>query len=183
MPKPSLLDSSDVTYWPSTKLSIEKQVPPVEDITLTCGWVEFGADATPTRSRWTSNNSITRCHSWSQLVGVSVAVRGSGNQLLEESLGPHDPLLSSPAEWERNATIVRGNWGQYVAVCSVSNSPLTHNRFATLSNKMWEVYFSKEVCSFVHYCWLCFRIYMYTYSCTTAIQQWFDCTIARYGYV
>ena len=40
-------------------------------------------------------------------------------------------------------------WGQYVAVCSVSNSPLTHNPFATLSNKVWEVYFSKEVCSFV----------------------------------
>ena len=29
------------------------------------------------------------------------------------------------------------------------NSPLTHNRFATFSNKVWEVYFSKEVCSFV----------------------------------
>ena len=28
---------------------------------------------------------------------------------------------------------VRGTWGQYVAVCSVSNSPLTHNPFATVS--------------------------------------------------
>ena len=51
-----------VTYWPSTKPSIKKQVHPVEDITLTCGRVEFGADATPTRSRCTSNNYITRCH-------------------------------------------------------------------------------------------------------------------------
>ena len=55
-----------------------------------------------------------------------------------------DPRLSSSAEWERSAAIVRGTWGQYVAVCSVSNSPLTHNPFA---NKVWEVYFSKEVCS------------------------------------
>ena len=87
--------------------------------------------------------------SWSQLVGFRVAVRGSENQLLAEGLGPQDARLSSPAEWERNAAIVRGTWGQYVAVCPVSNSPLIHNPFATLSNKVREVYFSKEVCSFV----------------------------------
>ena len=47
---------------------------------------------------------------------------------------------------KRSAAIIRGTGGQYVAVCSVSNSPLTHNPFTTLSNKVWEVYFSKEVC-------------------------------------
>ena len=83
--------------------------------------------------------------SWSQLVGV----RGSENQLPAEGLGSQDSWLSSPAEWERSAAIVRGTWGQYIAVCSVSNSPLTHNPFATLPNKVWEVYFSKEVRSFV----------------------------------
>ena len=46
-----------------------------------------------------------------------------------------------------------------------------HKPFATFSNKVWEVYFSKELSLFVHYCWLCFRIYMYTYSCITAIQH------------
>ena len=42
---------SDLTviYWPS----IDKQVHPVEDMTLTCGQVEFRADVTPTRSRCT----------------------------------------------------------------------------------------------------------------------------------
>ena len=59
-----------VTYWPSTQPSIEKQEHPVEDITLTCGQVEFGADATPTRSRWMSNNYITRCHRQFELIGV-----------------------------------------------------------------------------------------------------------------
>ena len=71
--------------------------------------------------------------SWSQLVGVRVAVRGGENQLPAEGFGLQDPRLSSPAEWERSAAIVRGTWGQYVAVCSVSNSPLTHNPFTTLS--------------------------------------------------
>ena len=80
--------------------------------------------------------------SWGQFVGVRVAVRGSENQLPAEGMDPQDPQLSSPAEWERSAAIARGTWGQYVAVCSVSNSPLSHNPFATLSNKVWEVYFS-----------------------------------------
>ena len=39
-------------------------------ITLTCGRVEFGAIATPTGSRWMSNNYITRCHRQFRLVGV-----------------------------------------------------------------------------------------------------------------
>ena len=53
-------DQTLVTYWSSTQPSIEKLVHPVEDITLTCGRVEFCADATPTRSSWTSNNYIVR---------------------------------------------------------------------------------------------------------------------------
>ena len=64
-------------------------------------------------------------------------------------MGPQDPWLSSPAERERSAAKDKETEGQYVAVCSVSNSPLTHNPFATISNKVWEVYFSKEVCSFI----------------------------------
>ena len=40
------------------------------NITLTCGRVEFGADATPTGSRWMSNNYIIRCHRRFGLVGV-----------------------------------------------------------------------------------------------------------------
>ena len=161
-----------VTYWPSTQLSIEKQVHSVEDLTLTCRRVEFGADATLTRSRWMSNNYITRCHRQFELVGVRVAVRGSENQLSAEGLRPQDPWLSSPAEWERSAAKDRRTWGQYVAVYSVFNSPLTHNPFATLSNKVWEVYFSKEVCSFVIIvdyvsAYICIRIVAFGYITLT----------------
>ena len=138
-----------VTYWSSTQPSIKKHVHPVEVIFFTCERVEIDAIATPTGSRWVSNNDITRCQGWSQLVRVRVAVRGSENQLPAEGLGPPDPRLSCPAEWKRTTAKDRGTLGQYVAVCSVSNSPLTHNPFATLSNKVWEVYFSKEECSFV----------------------------------
>ena len=68
-------------------------------------------------------------------------------------MGPQDPRLSSPAERERSAAKDKGTGGgQYVAVCSVSNSPLTHNPFATISQPFrikCERYFSKEVCSLV----------------------------------
>ena len=54
----------------------------------------------------------------------------TGSQL---RAGPSGSPVEQPAEWERGAAKDRGTWGQYVAVCSVSNSPLTHNPFATLS--------------------------------------------------
>ena len=50
----------------------------------------------------------------------------------QRAMGPRDPQLSSPAERERSAAKDKGTGGQYVAVCSVSNSPLTHNPFTTL---------------------------------------------------
>ena len=93
----------------------------------------------------------------------------------DRGIGLSGPRLSSPAEWGRSAAIVRGTWSQYVAVCSVSNSPLTHNQYQPFrnpfENKVWEVYFSKELRSFVHYCWLCFCMYMNTCSCFMAIQN------------
>ena len=138
-----------------------------QDITLTCERVEFGGDATPTRSRWMTNNYITRCQSWSQQLKFELefeAVRTSSQQ---RAWALRTPQLSSPAKWERSAAIDRGIWGQYVAVGSVYNSPLTHNPF---ENKVWEVYFSKEECSFVII--IHFRLYMYRYSCITAIQQY-----------
>ena len=118
------------------------------------GRVKFGGNATLTGSRCMSNNYITRCHRQFEWVGVSCGWSSScisrqWEPAPSRGLGPQEPRLSSPAEWERSAAKDRGTWGQYVVVCSVSNSPLTHNPFATLSNKVWEVYFSKEVCSFV----------------------------------
>ena len=138
-----------VTYWPLTQLSIEKQVHPVEDITLTCGRVEFGADATPTRSRWASNNYITRCHRQFELVGVSCSWSSSCSSRQWEPApnrgrGLQDPRLSSPAKWERSAAKIGGTGCQYV--CSVSNSPLTHNPFATLLRIKCERYIFQKKC-------------------------------------
>ena len=129
-----------------------------QGITLTCGQVEFGAIAMPTRSRWASNNYITGCHRQLGLVGVSCSWGSSCSSrqwepAQDRGLGPSGPRLSSPAEWERTASIVRGTWGQYVAVCSFSNSLLTHTLLQPFcnpfENKVWEVCFSKEVCSFI----------------------------------
>ena len=140
-----------VRYWTSPSRQSRNRCiqSKISRYNLDRGRAEFSAIATPTGSRWASNNYITQCHRQFELVGVWVTVQDSENQLPAEGLSPQDPWLSSLAEWERSAALVRGTWSQYVAVCSVSNSPLTHNPFATLSKKVWEVYFSKEVGSFV----------------------------------
>ena len=97
----------------------------------------------------------------------------------DRGLGPSGPRLSSPAEWGRSAAIVRGSWCQYVAVCSVSNSTLTHNQYQPFrnpfENKMWEVYFSKVLCSFViivNYvsACICIRIVV-SWLCNMVIQE------------
>ena len=69
----------------------------------------------------------------------------------EGAMGPQDLRLSSPAERERSAAKDKGTGSQYVAVCLRKgwNSPLIHNPFGTISNKVLEVYFSKELCPFV----------------------------------
>ena len=117
-------------------------------ITLTSGRVEFGADGTLTGSRWISNNYITRCHRQFESTGVRVAVQfqlqlpAEWEPAQDRGTGPSGPRLNCATEWGRSTAIVRGTWSQYVAVCSVSNSPITHNQrqpFATFLNKVWDV--------------------------------------------
>ena len=109
--------------------------------------------------------------SWSQAVEVRVAVRGSENQLPAESLGPHDPRLSSPAEWEKKSCYSqRTGFNMLQSV----QSP-THLSHTTLSQPFRikcerYIFFWRSVLV-RHYCLFCFRMYMYTYSCITAIQQ------------
>ena len=131
---------------------------------------------TPTGSRWTSNNYITRCHRWLESVSsVPVTVRVSWGQdaklrasgwLRAWALG--DPWLSSPAKMRKKCCDGKKNFGSIC--CSLSPSP-THLSHITninpFENKVWEVYFYKEVYLFVHwsrhYCWLCFHLYLYMY--------------------
>ena len=126
-----------------------------QGISLT-GWIRCNCDV---HGKQVAVNQLyngmtqTAWVSWSQFVGVRVAVRCIENQLPAEGLGPQDPRLSSTAEWEKGAAIVRGTW---VNMLQSVQSP-THLSHTTLSrpfsnpfeNKVWQVYFSKELCSFV----------------------------------
>ena len=90
-------------------------------------------------------------------------------------MGPHDTRLSSPAERERSAAKDKGTGGQYVAVCSVSNSPLTHNPFATLSQPFrikCERYIFLKKCVRSSLLLIMFpHVYVYSCICITAMQQ------------
>ena len=131
---------SFVTYWPSTEMSIKKHVHPVEDIRVS-PWpvAEFGAIATPTGSRWASNNYITGCHRRLELVGVSYNWSLSCSSRQWEPAPDRglaalsDPRLSSPAEWERSAAI------EELGVNMLQSVPSpTHLSHTTLSQPFWE---------------------------------------------
>ena len=76
-------------------------------------------------------------------------------------------------ECERSAAMVRRTLGQYVAVCSHLQLTSHTQPTSTLSRIKCEryIFIKKCVRSFIkvrHYCWLCFRLYLYIY---TAILQ------------
>ena len=82
-----------------------------------------------------------------QLVGVRVLeIRCQcENQLQTEGLWSSGPPVEQLRRMRKKCCYSQ-NMLQF---CSVSNSPLTRNPFATISNKVWEVYFSKELYPFV----------------------------------
>ena len=132
-----------VIYWSSTEPSIKR-----------CTCVNKRKNS---GRRWALNNNITRAQtawvSWRQ----DAELRASGRQ---RALGPQWPTVKQPSQDEKEVLL-----GQY---SSLSPTP-AHLSYTTninpFENKMCEIYFYKEVCSFVHWSssllLLMFRIYLY----------------------
>ena len=190
-------DIKAVTYWPSTEPSIKRCTcvnkrknsetgasdRRYRNITLTrgLGWIRLWSQMrTPTGSRCSLDNYITRCH-WRlgsvsssqfqlQLKSIPVPVEdrmpAEWEPAPDRGLGPsvtHD--RAAQLEYERSAAMVRSTWGQYVAVCPHLQLTSHTRPTSTLSRIKCERYiFYKEVYSFVHwsrhYCWLCFHLYL-----------------------
>ena len=112
-----------------------------------------------------------------EAVGVSwrqdAELRASGRQ---RALGPQWPTVEQPhSRWERSAAIVRRTLGQYSSL-SPSPAHLSHTTSINpFENKVWEIYFYKEVCLFVHWssslCLIMFRIYLYMYVAIQHLDQ------------
>ena len=165
-----------VTYWPSTQLSIKRCTclnnkcirSRYRGITFTL-WTWLNSVQTPTESRWPSKNYITRCHRQFEFVGVrgrQSSVRGSefqslleircrsDSQLQTEGLGPQDPGWAAHQN-EEEVLLLSEELGvnmlqSLFRLQLTSHTQPFRNPFATYSRmKVWEVYFSKEVCSFV----------------------------------
>ena len=139
-----------VTYWPSTEPSIKR-----------CTCVNKRGN---NRSRWTSNKNITRAQmAWVSWRYDASGVRTSSRQ---RAWALSDPRLSSPARIRKKCCYGQKNLG---SICSSLSPSLTHLSHTTninpSENKVWEVYFYKEACSFFHWssslCLIMFRIYLY----------------------
>ena len=142
---------------------------PVEDVGISpwpVDMVEFSADAYAHRKQvdvkqlynevpqtaWVSQFelvSLSSSHSWRQ---DTCEVRTSSRQ---RAWTLSDPRLSSPARMRKKCCYGQKNFGSTCSSLSPSPTHLSHttniNRFATLSRIKWEVYFYKEVSSFVHW--------------------------------
>ena len=132
---------SIVIYWPSTEPSIKR-----------CTCVNKQRNSV---SRWKWDNYITRCHRrlGSVPVGVGASwgqdanVRASGRQRADS-----DPRLSSPTRMRKKCCYGQKNLGSICSSLSPSPTHLSHTtNINPFENKVWEIYFYKEVCSFVHW--------------------------------
>ena len=133
-----------VIYWSSTEPSIKR-------CTRVNKWKNSG-------SRCSLDNNITRCPD-----GLRQSETGyqRENQLAEWGLWVlSGPRLRNPSQDVKEMLLwSRRELGSILQSVPVSNSSLTHNKHRPFENKVWEIYFYKEVCSFVcwsrHYSGLC----------------------------
>ena len=93
--------------------------------------------------------------SWRSEFGVCYWSSSRENQT-QQRAGPSGLPVEQPRRMRNKCCYSQKSWGSICcSLCSVSNSPLTDKPFVTLrtiSNKVWEVYFSKELCFVRLYC-------------------------------
>ena len=126
-----------------------------------------------------SNKNITRTQtawvswSWGQL-GTRCRIE---SQRQTEGFGPSVTHgWADPSQDEKKMLL----WSEELrSICSSLSPSPTHLSHTTsinpFENKVWEIYFYKEVCSFVHwsrhYCWLFPHIFAYVYVYATLFSR------------
>ena len=186
----SWASSQFVAYWPSTEPSIKrctcvnKQKSRNRCIRSKMSeyhldlwtWLNSVQMCTPTGSWCTSNNYITMCHRRLGSVWVPVSVR---DKMLEwepvpdRGFGPSRPTVEQPSRMRKKCCYGQRNLGSICGSFSPSPAHLSHiTNINPFEDKVREVYFYKEVRSFVHwsrhYCWLCLCLYC---VCIMDIQE------------
>ena len=121
-----------VTYWPSTKPSTKR-----------CTCVNKRKNS---GSRWTLNN-ITSTQTARVIWGEDAELRNSGRQ----DFGPSvTHAWATKPRWEAVLWSKEELWVKISLFPSPAH--LTHTaNINPFENKVWEIYFYKEVCAFVHW--------------------------------
>ena len=115
---------------------------------------------------WSQSVPVSFSWSWSQLV-TSVGVRVSGRQW---ALGPQWPTVKQPSQDAKEVLLWSEELGSICSSLSPSPTHLSHTRnINPFKNKVWGVYFYKDVCSFVH--WSSSLWYDYGCEYTTQIRR------------
>ena len=78
---------------------------------------------------------------WNSRVRTSLQTEGCGAQ--------RPPVKQPKPRYRRSAAMAKRRTWVNGAVCPCLHLSLTHHR--NIENKVWEIYFCKELCSFVHW--------------------------------
>ena len=182
---PLLVNTDDwlsVTYWPSTELSIKKCTSVNNrciwsktsgyHLELWTGWIWCNCDAPRKQVDVKQLYNLvpqTVWVSWSQLQlefeSLFEAVRTSSRQ---RACSPQWPPVEQPSRMRKKCCYSQRNLGSIC--CSLFHLQLTSHTQPfrnPFENKVWEVYFSKEVCSFV-----IIVDYVSTYICIPIVVSW-----------
>ena len=113
-------------------------------------WLNSAQMRKPTGSRWVSNNYITRCHRRLGSVAVRIAVP-VGDKMPEWELAPdRGSTVEQPGRMRKKCFYGQKNFGSICSSLFPSSFHLSHTtNINPFANKVWEVYFIKELCSFI----------------------------------
>ena len=125
-------------------------------------WLNSVQMRTPTGSRCMSNNYISRCHRRLELVSSRQSVRvrvavpvgermpAEWESAPDRWLGPSVTPVEQPSRMRKKCCYGQRNSWSICGSLSPSPNHLSHiTNINPFENKVWEVYFYKEVCSFV----------------------------------
>ena len=150
----------NVTYWPSTESSIKR-----------CTYVNKQKQVDVKQKYNQDTDGLSQFQFQLELESVGDKMP-AWEQLRDWGLAVLSDLrLSNPAKMRKKCCFGQKNFGSICSSLSPSPTHLSHTSIINpVENEVWELYFYKEVYSFVHwsrhYCWLCFPIYLYhVYVC------------------
>ena len=166
-----------IELWPSRQLRNRCIQSKISRYNLDRGWVECGANAMLTGSRWASNNYITQCHREFEIVGVSCSWSLSCSLRQWEltpsrGLVPSGPPVEQQSRMRKEVLLKTEELGVNMLPSVQSPTHLSHTTLSQPFRIKCERYIFLKKCVHLSLLLIMFpHVYVYSCICITAIQH------------